>query len=35
MYAADAELEELLAIADKAMYKIKMERKAKQGISAR
>lgn len=35
MYAADAELEELLASADKAMYKIKMERKAKQGISAR
>jgi len=35
MYSAKAELDELLASADKAMYKIKMERKAKNGGSAR
>ena len=35
MYSAKAELDELLASADKAMYKIKMERKAKKGGSGR
>ncbi|MEQ8509993.1 MAG: GGDEF domain-containing protein [Rhodospirillaceae bacterium] len=35
MYTSRAEIGELLASADKAMYKIKMERKAKKGIIPR
>jgi diguanylate cyclase (GGDEF)-like protein len=35
MYTSRAQLDELLASADKEMYKIKMERKEKQGISVR